>query len=78
MDIQKAADECLFLIDKDVPSIQAEEANTLSHARWMLEGITKGYVQHEKGHRWLGYAQALLVFCKVTTLDQLKEINKTA
>lgn len=59
-------------------SCRSTSAIGVPHAIWMLEGIADGYVQHEKAHRWLGYAQALLVSDDVITLDQAKEINKTS
>ncbi len=46
------------------------------HALWMLEGIALGYVQYEKSHRWLGYAQAILTGEKLFSLDQMKNVNK--
>ncbi len=49
---------------------------TLAHARWMLNGISVGYIQFEKAHRWLGYAQAIIVSHGAATLDELKDINK--
>lgn len=48
------------------------------HAIWMLDGIQKGYIQREKAHRWLGYAQALLVSGGILTLDEVKTINREA
>ena len=48
---------------------------TKEHAVWMLSGIVLGYIQHEKAHRWLGYAQALLVAHSVLSLDQCKQMN---
>ncbi len=51
---------------------------TLEHATWMLTGISSGYVQHEKAHRWLGYAQAILVMAQVVKLDDMKAINRGA
>lgn len=54
------------------------EAKGVPHAVWMLEGIADGYVQYEKAHRWLGYAQALLVCDGILTVYQAKEINRTS
>ncbi len=49
---------------------------TIEHAIWMLAGISMGYVKDEKGHRWLGYAQALIVGDGLLTLKEVKRINK--
>ncbi len=49
---------------------------TVGHALWMLDGIISGYAQKEKAHRWLGYAQALLVCHDAVSLDECKIANK--
>lgn len=48
------------------------------HIAFMLDEIRKGRITGEKAHRWLGYAQALMVVGNWATLDQLKEINYNA
>jgi len=50
----------------------------LHHAVWMLEEIKSGKVTGEKGHRWLGYAQGMLVAFRAIDHDEAKEINKAA
>ena len=63
---------------QDVLYIRDSAGKTKEHAAWLLEGIASGYVQHEKAHRWLGYAQALLVIDKIASLDDMKAINRGA
>lgn len=48
------------------------------HACWMLSEIAEGRVTGRKAHRWLGYAQGLLVSYGMMTLDQAKRINHQA
>ena len=55
---------------------QDVDGATLEHAIWMLQGIIEGYVTGEKAHRWLGYAQALVVVIGGVPLDGLLEINR--
>lgn len=51
---------------------------TIGHAMWMLRGIAEGYIQHGKAHRWLGYAQGLLVTHGEISLEDAKRLNKEA
>lgn len=65
-----------------------EESNTYAeedqlgvgtdHAIWMLEQIINGEVRDSRAHRWLGYAQGLAVVYACATLDEVKEINRSA
>ena len=48
------------------------------HASWMLYGIAWGYVEEEKAHRWLGYAQGILVSNTIFSLEAVKKINHEA
>ncbi len=52
------------------------DGKTSEHAGWMLYGVALGYVQYEKAHRWLGYAQAILVTNNIFSLAAMKEINR--
>lgn len=52
------------------------EGQGIEHALWMLVGITLGYIQDEKAHRWLGYAQSILVESGRMSLEELKNINR--
>ena len=76
MDIMKAASDTRdCIVTSEYPSERDPEGITLNHAVWMLSGICLGYVQCEKAHRWLGYAQGLLVVHQQLTLEQVKGIN---
>ena len=77
MDIQKAASDTRDYINtKEYLSSRDLEGRTVEHAVWMLSGIVLGYVQREKAHRWLGYAQGVLVSNSMLTLEQVKGINE--
>jgi hypothetical protein len=56
------------------------EGRTLEHAVWMLLEIYWGKIESNsnKAHRWLGYAQALLVSHQWATLEQMKQANLEA
>lgn len=58
---------------KVVP-IRDPYGETLEHAYWMLEEIKRGEVTGEKGHRWLGYAQGLIVVEGVLYLEDITKI----
>jgi len=76
MDTMKAAsDTCNCVNTKEYPAARGREGNTVEHAVWMLAGICLGYVQHEKAHRWLGYAQGIIVMSGMLNLEQVKGIN---
>ena len=49
---------------------------TVRHATWMLKKISKGKMEETKAHRWLGYAQGVLVIYSVFTLEQMKKVNE--
>ena len=53
-----------------------DHGQSTDHARWMLKGIADGYIQHEKAHRWLGYAQGILVASDLVQLSDMKAANK--
>lgn len=85
MNVQKAAASSLVLIQefwsienrRTVPAPYFDrKENSLCHAEWMLKGIVEGYIQHEKAHRWLGWAQCLISVYGLASLDELKDINK--
>ncbi len=77
MNVEKAASNALAYLG-DFTSVRGGSGTTPEHASWMLEGIVSGYVQHEKAHRWLGYAQAIIVTNQLATLDNMKRSNKAA
>ncbi len=75
MNIQKAAERTIahvsdFCVERD------PEGRTTEHACWMLNGIIEGYIQNEKAHRWLAYAQAIIVLKNEATLNEMKAANK--
>lgn len=78
MDTQKAAELSLKRCSMERGSERDIHGKSVEHAIWMLTGIVEGYIQHEKAHRWLGYAQAVLVQHDVISLEQCKEINERA
>jgi hypothetical protein len=67
------------LEDTDHPiAARDEDGCGIQHAAWMLEEIVTGKIAGRKAHRWLGYAQALLVSGGWLTLDEAKLANKRA
>ena len=46
------------------------------HLFWMLDQIDEGKVYGEKAHRWIGYIQGVLVSRHVTTVEEMKEMNR--
>ena len=76
MNPQNAAEKLLATIKAN--PIRDPNGVTIEHAYWILKGITLGYIQHEKAHRWLGYAQAILVLTGTATLDEMKLVNAGA
>lgn len=82
MDIVKAAERTLIVLQSHDLHMSAQRASStdthveLYHITWMLEGIIAGYVQHEKAHRWLGWAQGVIVSRKIKTVQTMKQINK--
>ena len=55
-----------------------EEGKTLEHAAWMLDEIISENIEGEKAHRWLGYAQGLIVLEGKATMADFKVVNKDA
>ena len=75
MNTEEAAKATIELI-VNFKAIQDPDGNTVEHALWMLLGISTGYIQYEKAHRWLGYAQALIVANEIATLHDMRAINQ--
>lgn len=48
------------------------------HVADMLRRIQIREITGTKAHRWLGWAQACIVFAGIGTLDDMKRINKEA
>jgi len=79
MNTQRAAERTIEKIDiSEYWTSRAADGKTIGHALWMLEGIVQGYIQHEKAHRWLGYAQGILVSNGATNLEAMKLANRTS
>ena len=76
MDVQKAAE--LTLKKHKGDARRSSTGDDTAHARWMLQGISEGYIQHDKAHRWLGYAQAILVLEDCGTRGEMKATNQAA
>jgi len=50
----------------------------LSHAGWMLIEVGTEKVTGEKAHRWLGWAQSIIVNHGYLELKECKDINHAA
>ena len=50
----------------------------MPHAYWLLHELSTGNVDGEKGNKWLGYAQCLLISYGVSTLEEMKLINENS
>lgn len=46
------------------------------HLHWMLDQINEGKVYGEKAHHWIGYVQGVLVSRHVTTVEEMKDLNR--
>lgn len=46
------------------------------HLLWMLEQIQHGEVTGEKAHRWVGYVQGVLVALHVTSVEEMRDLNR--
>lgn len=55
-----------------------EQGQSLEHAVWMLLEIYWKKIDGNKAHRWLGWAQCLLVVHGRATLEQMKQANLEA
>jgi len=62
----------------DITAERDLEGKSLEHAAWMLEEIASKKIEGEKAHRWLGYAQGLLVLEGKATMADFREINALA
>lgn len=81
MDVIKAAENTVTLLCKeypDIPVIRALDGRGSAHARWCLEEIISTNVLEEKAHRWLGYAQGVLVQNGHLSLEACKHANVLA
>jgi len=82
MKIKTAARHTMQIIQehhKDAqPLRNTDDPVSINHAFWLLMGISAGYVENEKAHRWLGWAQCTIVITGMATLSDMKQINKDA
>jgi len=82
VDLKKAgADLQRFMYDeigKKAGAVPADGDAGIVHLFDMVMAIQVGKVSGEKGHRWLGYIQGVLVARGVATLDQMKAMNLAA
>ena len=77
MNLIKAAEDTKFNCFKGRDKgIKDQFGSHILHALWMLEQIISGEITGDKGQRWIGYAQGLLVSSHQATLAELKEINR--
>lgn len=60
---------------------ESEEKNCsagLFHIKEMLDKLQEEKITGEKGNRWLGYIQGVLVCRELMTLEEAKNCNKLA
>lgn len=77
IDFRDAKDKIDGLTQDPINPNRADDGRGIEHAFWMLNEIIQGKVEGEKGHRWLGYAQGILVHEDELTLEEAKLLNKT-
>ncbi len=78
MRMTEAARETIHATAGSHEAERDDAGKTKKHAMWMLRGIMEGYIQHEKAHRWLGYAQGMLVCQGALILEDVECINREA
>jgi hypothetical protein len=54
---------------------QSPLGNDRAHLLFLLWSIHRGDVRGEKAHRWLGYAQGLIVLLGLGSLEAMKSLN---
>ncbi len=67
----------------DVKPARLPDGKGLAHALFMLDSVASAQVDGRpmgegKAMRWLGYAQAMLVYEGLGALDAMKETNRAA
>jgi len=80
VNIKVAAYETKKKVEKGIQGNFLPERNRTDkkHLLWMLDGIIDGYIQHEKAYRWLGYVQGVVCAFGISSVDDLKQVNKGA
>ena len=46
------------------------------HLLWMLDQIDSGKIAGEKAHRWIGYVQGVVVMCRMTEVEDMRDLNR--
>ena len=79
MDLQKVLDGLIELTEAErtscllpPPGRQTDQ----DHLLWMLDQIDAGAITGEKAHRWIGYVQGILVAYKITSVDEMRDLNR--
>lgn len=62
----------------EYPGARDPEGKSVNHAIWLLRELKAERTSENKAHRWLGWAQCILVFHGLGTLEDMKQINKAA
>lgn len=80
MDVRVAARNMLTLLDKSeewrgTDSKREEHGMGIPHALFLLNCVAEGVTTGEKAHRWLAWAQCILVYEKVADLSACKYGN---
>ena len=77
MNTAKLATEILRLLGRRQSYLSKQDTHGrgVGHAIWMLEGVKCGYVTGEKSHRWIGYAEGILVAGNVVDLGGLLHLE---
>lgn len=76
MDIVKAAQNTIPFVEKSLRLPHYNHEYGRNHIEDMLNKIVSGEISGDKAHRWLGYAQAAVVFGGGASLEIMKQINK--
>lgn len=81
MDTKLAARETLKLMvgsGAPWPRVEGKEEINPAHIMRMLEQVESGEIWGEKAHRWVGYAQGVLLCKTDLTLEDVKYVNHNA
>jgi hypothetical protein len=83
MNVVKAADNTITIVEKhfeqrdaEIPAeSRLESGKGVAHAMFLLHSILRQEVEDEKAHRWLGWAQCILTYEGVMSLEGAKYAN---
>lgn len=77
--VDRAAQLTLAASQLTLPKpIRCPNGTSVAGAVWILTECAEGRVTGSKGHRWLGWGQAILTANHYTTLEQMKQANMRA